>query len=188
MRRLIVSLIILAISLPVFSQMVDYTIESQKSYDNGTKTVYLSFQGDFNEHVRAVLEREFKTRVAIKQFSFYNQNDPTKLMYTATSSFGEQELDDIIAEVNASSGGKTTAKSHNISAKRENLEYMKFHVEGVSSKEEMKRIVQKLKSYDFIEYAAFGSLTECKLAVQQGADVQDVKEAFASAGVRASRK
>ncbi len=188
MKKIVVSFIVLVVSLPAFSQMVNYTIESQKAYENGSKTVYLRFEGDFSAQARAVIEREFKTRIAVRQFSFYDQNNPTKMMFTATSGFSERELDEIMAEVHASSSETSDAKNTNIRKDRDDLDYIKFDIEGVSSKAEMKRVEAKLKSTDFIEYVAFGNLTECKLAVKKGTDMQDIKQAFETAGVRASRK
>lgn len=161
-----------------FAQLVSYNIDASKTYENGTKTVYLTLEGEITNQVRSEFERECKTRSSVSMFRYYDAENPAKCMFTADESFDDAELDQIVSNVNAS-----FEYVEEPGQDKRNTEYKKFQLIIPEGEEVRRAAINKLMSYDFIDYASFGEGNICKLGVRENTDLKDIQKAFQAAGL-----
>ncbi|MGM0626075.1 MAG: hypothetical protein ACQES0_09365 [Bacteroidota bacterium] len=178
MRKALLLLCALILVMNGSAQLVSYNIDASKTYENGTKTVYLTLEGEITGQLRSEFEREFKTRSSVSMFRYYDAENPAKCMYTADESFGETELDQIISNVNASLEYVDEPRQD-----RRNTEYKKYQLVIPEGKEARRTAIKLLMSFDYIDYASFGEGNICKLGVRKNTDMKDIQKAFKAAGL-----
>jgi hypothetical protein len=96
------SILLIAISMFAIclnAQIKSFTIDGSKVYENGTRTAYLSIDGDFDADLASIVTAEIKSNPDFKNFSFYASPDFSKLMFTADKSLTEQMVVDLINEI-----------------------------------------------------------------------------------------
>lgn len=96
MKKTFILVILLVAGFFVQAQVLSYGIDASKSYDNNTKTVYLSLEGFYTETQARFIEKEILLIPEIKHFSFYDQSNSKKCMYSSDVSFDDTEILEIL--------------------------------------------------------------------------------------------
>ncbi len=179
MKNLMVFLGLLLIGSLGFAQIESYNIESSKTYDDGTKTAYLSLEGDFTQQLRACFEEEIKHTEAIQMFRFYDSGNPGKCMITSSVDFTIEALESLIQKVNSAFEKSVKQSKVNIS------EFDILLFESYSNKSNFDEEVAKkdLLKYEFIKYVAFGMNSEFKIGVLKNTSEENVLNALHAVGL-----
>ncbi|MEA1874441.1 MAG: hypothetical protein U9N51_08455 [Bacteroidota bacterium] len=180
MKNLLVFSVLFLIGSLGFSQIENYTIESSKTYDDGTKTSYLFLDGNISPQVRSCFEKEVKQIDAIKMFRFYDSEIPGKCMITSTVNFSEQDIESMIQRANTAFNDFMQEKKVNV----KKFDILIFELALQSNKIDNDKAKNELLEYDFIQYVAFGNESECKLGVLKNTSETDVIDALNTVGIQ----
>lgn len=180
MKKLVALVAFLMFGLFAMSQIDSFTIESSKTYDDGTKIMYLSLDGNISMEIRSLFEKELKHISDVKMFRYYNNQVPEKCMLKVAVSFTDGNLQQVIDDVNASYSpefGEAKAFSE-----KNDAEYYKYPLLNDLSELDRKAIKTEILNKQFVINFSFGN-QECKIGVKRGTSEAETIQALESAGL-----
>lgn len=99
MKKGIVFMLGVFFSSMLLAQVDVYKVEASKSYENRTKTVYLSLNADIDAETAKMIENALEAQSDIHKFSFYAAPNYQKCMFTVDNAVFEDEIIALINEV-----------------------------------------------------------------------------------------
>jgi hypothetical protein len=180
MKNLFVFFVLFLIGSLGFAQIESYTIESSKTYDDGTKTSYVVLEGNITPKLRSCFEKEVKQIDAIQMFRFYDSENARKFMITASADFSEQELESMIQRANNAYENLRQQTKSKVNASELNI--MLFELATVDMIDE-ENVKHKLLEFDFIQYVAFGNNDELKIGTLKNTSEVEVLDALNAIGI-----
>ncbi len=180
MKRFVTLATFLMIGHFAMSQIDSFTIESSKTYDDGTKIMYLNLDGNISMEIRSLFERELKHTSDVKMFRYYNNQAPEKCMLKVAVNFTDEDLQQVIDDVNASYSPKLEeAKAF---SEKNDAEYYKYPLLNDLSEMDQKAIKTEILKKQFVVNFSFGN-QECKIGVKQGTSESEIIQTLESVGL-----
>lgn len=99
MKKGIVFMLGVFFSSMLLAQVDAYKVEASKTYENRTKTVYLSLNADIDAETAKMIENALEAQSDIHKFSFYAAPNYQKCMFTADNAVHEDEIIALMNEV-----------------------------------------------------------------------------------------
>jgi len=171
----------------VDAQIVSYSVDASKSYDTNKKTIYLSLRGFYTDEAAIFIENEILQNPEIIQFSFYDQTNKKKCMYTADIALTEAEFVEMINDILENFGMGKLETDYPQTVYFENEKALKFEIVGVRDEAHRQRIIDELSDNENIISMEIGSGNVCKLVLKRNADMTLIEEYFNDLEVEISR-
>ncbi len=99
MKKLYLFTITLLSVVYLSAQVKDFTIVSSKTYENNTRTSYLTLDANLDDDTAILIEKELEQHPDISRFSFYAKPNLSKCMFTTNISLDEQMVVDLMNEI-----------------------------------------------------------------------------------------
>ena len=180
MKKTFILVILLLFGFIVSAQVSAYAVDASKSYDNNTKTVYLSLEGNYNETQARFVEIEILHNPEIRHFSFYDKSNSKKCMYNADISFDDTRILELINDLIEKSNlaGQETGSPQAYYA--ENQKTIKLFLNDVGNKS---LIIDELYEISGIVSVDINNDNVCKIVMEKDLPWSRVEEKLRENGV-----
>ncbi|MDD2636563.1 MAG: hypothetical protein PHW82_13810 [Bacteroidales bacterium] len=150
-------------SILSYGQVTGVSIDSKKHYENNTTTAYLTLRGYYGTDIIVGMSEHLNAHPDISLFSFYDNKNPKKCMYTANNNLSETTLINIINDF------LSEYYEFDISNDLSHTKYfadnktVKFKVTGINDDNHKDYIISQLSELEFINAIKINQEGICKI-------------------------
>ncbi len=174
MKRILLLTVMSLLVVSSFAQIKSFTIDASKVYDNGTRTAYLTLEGDLDEEIIQVIETELLKHPEIVKFSF-DKSDLHRLMFESQSELTEEMVVGMIKDIIVN---YTPIKPSDTDfAKFEDfgeLRFVYFHVTGFANEQDQKYFIEALAHSKYVISVERFDDGLYKVKAEQGLTCEDI--------------
>lgn len=145
MKNFLMSAFFLFVVSISYGQVKSYTIDASKTYDDGTRTSYLTLEADLEADLIKVIEIELGNHPDIMKFSFFDKSDYRKCMFESSAKITEEMVIEMFNDV-IDNYTPHTPKEREFSKSEsgDSFKYVYFEVAGAMKESEIKEFVEVL--------------------------------------------
>lgn len=183
MKKRLLFILFAFVYLNVNSQVLSFRTDAVKEYDDNTRTSYITLDGVISSDIIPVIEKEILVNQDVKHFSFYDNTNRSKCMFTSVSSVDGKQIVDMINDIISENirEDKNTQPVDII-----NDEVFKFNLEGIKDEMHKKQIVEILLRYGWVISADINVDNVCKLVLKKGTEMPEIEKVFENLGLKIS--
>jgi hypothetical protein len=161
MKRGFVLFFVFLFAVSVSAQIVDFEIVSSKTYDNNTSTTYLTLVGDFDKTLCDEITSDLESYPEIQKFSFYDNTDLMRCMFTADLAFDAEKIVQLINDMVVSGNNSNSLSFANIWKNQNGYEIF-FQIDEIVSDLQRRQIEEVLMKDSRIMNAVV-NMDDCKI-------------------------
>ena len=161
MKRVLFLLFVCFSSYVCFAQIVHFDIVSSKTYENNTRTFYLTLVGDYDKSLCDEISSELESYPEIQKFSFYDKSDLMKCMFTADLAFDAEKIVQLINDMVVSGNNSNSLSFANIWKNQNGYEIF-FQIDEIVSDLQRRQIEEVLMKDSRIMNAVV-NMDDCKI-------------------------
>lgn len=167
MKKLVLLLASSLICVFTIAQISEVKIDSEKQYENATRTTYLSLDGYYGSELTEGISAHLNSHPDILLFSFYDETNPKKCMYTANNSLNKSILVEIINDF--LSGYYQFDMSDDLPYTKyfANVKTVKFNVSGIVDDNHKTQIISTLSLLNFVSEIKINQQNICKISISK---------------------
>lgn len=147
------------------AQIVHYDIVSSKTYENNTRTSYLTLVGDYDKTLCDEITSELESYPEIQKFAFYDKTNLMKCMFTAELSFDEEKIVQLINDIVDGGGNSGSLSFVNIWENTTGYEIF-FQIDDITGDLQRRQIEEVLMKDPNITNAVVNS-NDCKIFITE---------------------
>jgi len=151
MKKLYLFTITLLSVVYLSAQVKDFTIVSSKTYENNTRTSYLTLDANLDDDTAILIEKELEQHPDISRFSFYAKPNLSKCMFTTNISLDEQMVVDLMNEITYNFDNTASIKKFKKTNYDGKIYAVAFKLEMPQNKDYIKDAVNLLNKDDIID-------------------------------------
>lgn len=174
------------IYMSVNSQIVSFTTDAVKEYNDNTRTSYITLNGIISEDLRVVIERELVSHPDVSLFSFYDNTNFNKCMFTSAISVDESQLVDMINDI--IDNYELTIPDIDMlqTVYFSTTKAVKFKVSGITDGESKSKAIDKLLRDKQVVSVEINPNNICKLEITKETHKDYIKKIFTEVGIEIS--
>lgn len=177
--KTIISLVLLGfICFVAKAQIISYSVDSEKQYDNDTKTTYLSLTGSIDESIITDIEREIVNNPDITTFSIFQNGTDIKCMYTVNNSISDAEIIQMINDIYAAYLDSDNGLDFPNTVYSEYEKTVKFILSGILDQGHKQQIIEEISDNASVVAVEINPDNICKLSVMTNVDKYMIQEMF----------
>lgn len=178
MKTIICQILFIVICISVNAQIVSFTVDAEKQYNNDTRTSYLTLTGSIDSDMKLDIEREIVNNPAISTFSFLNDTDAIKCMYTVNNSISDNEIIQMINDIYAVYLNSDSGLDFPNTVYGESDKTVKFIVSGITDEGHKQEIIEAISGDASVVSVEINPDNICKLSVMTNVDKYMIQEMF----------
>lgn len=168
------------------AQVLSFTTDAIKEYEDNTRTSYLTLVGVVPAEIRPVIEIEIKSKPDVLNFSFYDNTNLMKCMFSSAISVDEKQIVEMINDViEKYSLSNTNQEIQQIGYKEADYA-VKFKVSGIKDAEHRQNLINHLNLNDNIISVDINIQNICKMVITKGTDISFIEKLFSELGLKIS--
>lgn len=161
MKRVLLLLFVCFSSFVCFAQIVHFDIVSSKTYENNTRTFYLTLVGDYDKSLCDEISSELESYPEIQKFSFYDKTDLMKCMFTADLTFDAETIVQLINDIVVSGDNSNSLSFTSVWKNQAGYEIF-FQIDDITSDLQRRQIEEVLMKDSKITNAVVNK-DDCKI-------------------------
>ncbi len=179
MKKILLSLLLCIVtSLFAFTQVTKVSVDSEKQYENNTKTAYLTLHGYYDTDLLDGISRQLNSHPDISLFSFYDNANKTKCMYTANAGLSKTILIDLINDFLSDYYEFDHSNDLPNTEYFEDAKEVKFEVSGIKDDDHKAQIILELSKFGFVNAIKINEQGICKISISKTTRGASIKTAF----------
>lgn len=178
MKTIICQLLFIVLCISVNAQIVSFSVDAEKQYDNNTKTTYLTLTGSIDNDMIVDIEREIINYPEVNTFAFYKNDAEMKCMYNVNISLSDTEIIQMINDIydvylNSDFGIDFPNTVYGADQKT-----VKFIVSGIIDEGHKQEIIETLSDNPVVVAIEINPQNICKLSVMTNVEKYMIEELF----------
>ncbi|MDD4150616.1 MAG: hypothetical protein PHE33_11385 [Bacteroidales bacterium] len=161
-----------------YAQVTAVSVDSEKNYENNTKTAYLTLRGYYGTDLIEGISEQLNSHPDISLFSFYDNTNNKKCMYTASSDFTELMLVDIINDFMSEYYQFDSSNDLPNTEYFEDIKAVKFNISGITDDNHKAQIISELSQLDFVTAVEINHQGICKISIGKTTKGDTIRTAF----------
>jgi len=177
--KTIISIILLGfIYFVANAQIISYNVDSEKQYDNDTKTTYLTLIASIDESMMTDIEREIVNNPDITTFSIFQNGTDIKCMYTVNNSISDTEIIQMINDIYAVYLNSDDGLDFPNTVYGDYEKTVKFILSGILDENHKQQIIEEISDNASVVAVEINPDNICKLSVMKNVDKYMIQEMF----------
>jgi hypothetical protein len=186
MKKNVLVFLFVFTSVFINAQIVSYNLDSAKEYDDNTRTAYLTLIGTVPIELHAVIQGEIMAYPNVLSFSFYDNTDAMKCMYSSENSVDEKKIVEIINEIILNNSSSLTSYNSQLQAECVQEEVLKFTISGAVDEAQRINIVDVFSKYTWVKSVDINPDNVCKMVLFKEANIAEIEKIFKELGLETS--
>jgi hypothetical protein len=186
MKKNVLVLLFAFMCVMLNAQILSYNLDSAKEYDNNTRTAYLTLIGTVPIELHPVIQREILANPNVLSFSFYDNTNPLKCMFSSESSVNEMQIVENINEIILNNSSSFMLNNSQIQVENLKEEVLKFTLTGSVEEAQRLHVVDVFSKYSWVKSVDINADNVCKMVLYKDANITEIERIFKELGVETS--
>ena len=186
MKKTFLFFIIILSGIIINAQVTSSNLLSQKIYDNKSQTTYLELSGFIPEYAKGDLTEQIENHPDIEKFSFYDNTNIMKCMFTSELSMDEKQVVDLINDIISEYSLQKIVDKNSMVEKSNSLYVLKFNILDIKNESQKQQILNSLTNNELVFSVDINSDNVCKLVLKEEIEIEFIVNIFEDLGLRVS--
>jgi len=186
MKKTILICTCILCSFVINAQITSSKLISTKTYENQTQTSYLVLSGYIQEDFKEDLTKQIENHPDIKKFSFYDNTNIMKCMFTSNLSINENQIVDLINDIISEYSLQKIVDKNSMVEKSNSLYVLKFNILDIKNESQKQQILNSLTNNELVFSVDINSDNVCKLVLKEEIEIEFIVNIFEDLGLRVS--
>ena len=183
MKKVVIIAVLLIIYFSTSAQVISFVTDSEKDYSDSTRTSYLTINGYIPDDARLIIEQEIISHPDVSNFSFYDNTNLMKCMFTSNASIDEKQIVEMINDIISDYSQLNPDQNIQQIVYRIDDNSFKFKISGIQNDEYKQKIIGELRLNEKVLSVDINLQNMCKMVVTKETDIQFVEKLFSELGL-----
>jgi uncharacterized membrane protein len=186
MKKTALFFIIILTGIILNAQVTSSNLISQKIYNDKNQTTYLELSGFIPEYAKEDLTKQIENHPDINKFSFYDNTNIMKCMFTSELSINKKQVVDLINDIISDYSLQKVVNNNSTLGQDNSLQVLKFNILNIKDESQKQQALNALMENDWVSSANINSDNVCKLVLMKEMQMEFIVKVFEDLGLNVS--
>lgn len=162
------------------AQIKSFSVDGSKEYPNKTRTSYLTFSGYIAPDLAGIIATEMSKHPLILVFSFYDETDNLKCMYTSDLRLDDEKIVDLINSIILKNNKELIVYEFPNTVYNGDTKFVKVEIQGLENEGAKKQVIDELLKYDQVVSVEINNDNYCSILMKNSMNALKVKDILLS--------